>query len=114
MKLELKYLASYLPYKVLVGDGRAPFELTEHNFTNIFPYITEIYLHPLSDLTKEIEVNGEKFVPFKKLGWGNGTQVVPTILNGKINHNESQQLIEWHFDIYELIEAGLAIDINTL
>jgi hypothetical protein len=25
-----------------------------------------------------------------------------------------QKLFEWHFDIYGLIEAGLAIDINTL
>jgi hypothetical protein len=25
-----------------------------------------------------------------------------------------EKLLEWHFDIYGLIEAGLAIDINTL
>ena len=26
----------------------------------------------------------------------------------------AQKLFEWHFDVFGLIEAGLAIDINTL
>lgn len=67
MKLEIKHYAPYLPYKILVGDGRTPFELTKHNFSNVYQYITEIYLRPLSDLTKEIEHNGEKFVPIEWL-----------------------------------------------
>jgi len=67
MKLQIKHLAPYLPYKILVGDGRTPFELTRRNLSNVYQYITEIYLRPLSDLTKEIEHNGEKFVPIEWL-----------------------------------------------
>jgi len=128
MKLELKHLAPYLPYKVLVGDGRTPFELTEHNFTNVFPYVTKIYLRPLSDLVKEVEHNGERFVPIDwlndnkslKLGICVNTQGEWNIFNGKtsnirfLEYCVIEKLFEWNFDVFNLIEEGLAIDINTL
>ena len=116
MKLELKHLAGYLPYKVLVGDGRTPFELTEYNFTNVFPYLTKIYLRPLSDLTKEIEVNREKFVPINRMelyGYYDKSCLNPNNVKS-ISYNMIQFLFEWHFDVFGLIEKGLAIDINTL
>lgn len=128
MKLQLKHLAGYLPYKALVNDGRTPFELTQHNFTNVYPYIDKIHLRPLSDLTKEIEVNGEKFVPIEKLkerdsnieflGWYQYTFAFrldeKAIGIMAMPYYIIQQLLEWHFDIYGLIEKGLAIDVNTL
>ncbi len=69
-------------------------------------------LHPLSDLTKEIEHNGERFVPMSKSG--------RTWLNSGIPNMENEpywfikKLLEWHFDVHDLIKDGLAIDINTL
>jgi hypothetical protein len=75
MKLELKHLAPYLPYglnceldtnvhSILIGleksfsndsfVGRFD-EFGEHNLWQFKPI-----LRPLSDLTKEIEVNGER------------------------------------------------------
>ena len=149
MKLELEHLAPYLPFKVLVGDGRTPFELTEYNFTNIFKYIDRIYLRPLSDLTNEIEVNGEKFVPIIELAklfhicksavthfsniqnagfYGisvnchiendDGRFTYYQIRNEEFvlsnTYEEVQKLLEWHFDVFGLIEQGLAIDINTI
>jgi len=82
-------------------------------------------LHSLSDLTKEIEHNGEKFVPYKRLqfdidcdgqignriDWGDSHSgiIFPTEFLGDI-----LKLIEWHFDIAGLIKKGEAIDINTL
>jgi len=113
MKLELKHLAPYLPYNVYVGDGRTPFKLTEHNFTNVFKYLTTIYLHPLSDLTKVIEVNGEKFVP-STLGLNLPLDNLISEEILKLKYTTVQKLLEWHFDIHGLIENGLAIDINTL
>lgn len=79
-------------------------------------------LHPLSNLTKEIEHDGEKFVP------------IDVIINHPLSYyddkgdalisiqNYPEQLriwtililIEWHFNIAGLIEKGEAIDINTL
>lgn len=105
---------------------RGYFGINSHNFKTI--------LRPLSDLTKEIEHDGEKFVPKEKL----------RVLSGAFNPDEDfkntftihisdnivigfkatcmyvdqfklfQKLLEWHFDIFGLIEKGLAVDINTL
>ena len=88
-KLELKHIVGYLPYnlKVLSGFGeyseidslyfskddhkrpslnlmvsRFPKGFRGENFTDIKPI-----LRPLSNLTKEIEVNGEKFIPLKRI-----------------------------------------------
>jgi hypothetical protein len=86
------------------------------------------YKRPLSDLTKEIEVNGEKFVPMERLEidssdvWINdvNNQVMisqkhcHSIYAIDVYYNIIQELLEWHFDVFGLIGAGLAIDINTL
>lgn len=77
-----------------------------------------LILRPLSDLTKEIEHNGEKFVPHTKLGGRpNLTDYDIDYLSKKINvmsYGLITQLIEWHFDVFGLIEKGEAIDINTI
>lgn len=116
---------------------------------------------PLSYLTKEIEHNGEKFVPLEfiirmiepeyilidkstfnfnvinksigldqvfqlryKTDFDDYKNVVMLNFHQKEKcfwHSERiipitciEKLYEWHFDIYGLIEQGLAIDINTL
>lgn len=79
-------------------------------------------LRPLSDLTKEIEVNGEKFVPNKFLCDKSKLAIGCHIRNWNSNVNSIEsmpvydynKLLEWHFDVFSLIEDGLAIDINTL
>ena len=88
MKLELRHLAPYLPYgfKIFVdSDGflqnDETFEVNAitQNGVNVstkrFPFNTDysfdefkIILRPLSDLTKEIEINGEQLMPLEKLG----------------------------------------------
>jgi hypothetical protein len=76
MKLEIKHLAPYLPYKICgVCEGEHAIELVLGVYEN--EIITDIdgttydnfkpILRPLSDLTKEIEHNGEKFVPIEWL-----------------------------------------------
>ena len=83
-------------------------------------------LHPLTDLTKEIEYNGKVFVPITRLkllyefesdnvcairmyinaGWTSSIVELPLDI--------VLQLISWHFDIAGLIDKGEAIDVNTL
>ena len=83
-------------------------------------------LHPLTDLTKEIEHNGEIFIPITRLkllyefesdnvceirmyinaGWTSSIVELPLDI--------VLQLISWHFDIAGLIDKGEAIDVNTL
>jgi hypothetical protein len=140
MKLELKYLEPYLPYKLkgfyemsstqkketlqaidTLGKCRTDEDLRWFDIKMFKPI-----LRPLSDLTKEIEVNGKKFVPITELLRLSGFNV--SIMNFEeqleylssftflpcINWNDVQKLLEWHFDIYGLIEHNLAIDVNTL
>jgi len=97
-------------------------------------------LRPLSDLTKEIEVNGEKFVPidflikninnrisysdnrFTDYDDGKSKNILHFYLSdicfGSIEFQDSldilEKLYEWHFDIHGLIEKGEAININTI
>jgi len=157
MKLQLKHLAPYFPYRLLVQTNRRlesqkgqPLtkwigELIDLDSRQIIEHPIGIYddrvgeidfsfkeikpiLRPLSDLTKEIEHNGNKFVPIDELNkmdtryidyeqlsdvWLMGTN-----RDGEININSAyhrrDKLFEWHFDIFRLIPEGLAIDINTL
>ena len=125
MELELKHLASYLPYNL---KGLSTF-LGERNIYTIAPDNVmsclgknagiKPILRPLSDLTKDIEVNGEKFVSIEKLDKIE-SDVCSYSIDYYINHTKRlpyyrvQKLLEWHFDIFGLIENNLAIDINTL
>jgi len=151
MKLELRHLAPYLPYgfKIFVeSDGflqnDETFEVNAitQNGVNVstkrFPFNTDysfdefkLILRPLSDLTKEIEVNGKRFVPIDIMNEYSDLECVPSLLSDNpdalyfsnnddkiyltdIYPNHISKLFEWHFDIFNLIENNLAIDINTL
>ena len=76
MKLEIKHLAPYLPYGLMIKVGLATTaEMTlnknDRELVDISWVLNndayEPYLRHLSDLTKEIEHNGEKFVPIIEL-----------------------------------------------
>lgn len=157
MNLELKHLAPYLPYGLKIFEPVQSKLLalnltTSYNTSTIgLPFLFEDgnykhgyglpALHPLSDLTKEIEVNGERFVPYKELekelllegvvrfgvephnkwvGFCIGNNCILPIHDddGEVLSECSlgivEKLFEWHFDVFGLIKNGLAIDINTL
>jgi hypothetical protein len=118
MKLELKHLAPYLPYELKYKFNNTIYYY-QHCSTREFDYEnSRPILRPLSDLQKEIEVNGEKFVPQKKMPYLDFdwliTSVNPQEFVMKNNYEDILKLFEWHFDIFGLIKNGLAIDINTL
>lgn len=191
MKLELKHLAPYLPYGLkavirLKEDSGLPIDEEGIVTVSCFEvaYLGSEYdefkptLRPLLDLVNEIEVNGEKFIPLKKLheldeinffnyGKDYTLNFVDKVIS--INHNVYKslqrddftikylvetsnvgdlvysltyspdlrrfaktnetyktplgigyqldlfnKLFEWHFDVFGLIEKGLAIDLNNL
>lgn len=137
--LELKHLAPYFncnaQYKNTLSNTLH--YLTVYAYANYTKLFREgkykPILRPLSDLTKEIEVNGERFIPlqvFKKI---NKTisfyQPLSKDMDLQIdieteNYSQSidlfegylvtQKLFEWHFDVFNLIEKGLAVDINEI
>jgi len=125
-KLELKQIVGYLPYGIKI-KYRTIGRYSTHkegilqgyhlDSLGIYQYIKPI-LRPLSDLTKEIEVNGEKFVPIEESHYLRFEEI-STFKGGCnamkfIQARELELLYEMHFDIHGLIEKGLAIDINTL
>ena len=128
--LELKHLAPYLPYELrfrsFLSKDESTYTLTSGNLNNWEQKSIRIIpiLRPLSDITKEIEVNGEKFVTIEMLGKLFQMNVIEYC---NLEQNKSlsetiknqrwcviEKLFEWHFDIFGLIEQNLAIDINTL
>tara|TARA_R110000822_G_scaffold185428_1_gene324573 strand:- start:75 stop:497 length:423 start_codon:yes stop_codon:yes gene_type:complete len=140
MKLELKDLAPYLPYGLKIKTNNqirvmsvAVLTTTENSISNIIYGVGhKPILRPLSDLTKEINIDGDYFIPIyllkniryefeSDLSFGFDPQS-----DGYTCHCSSQylefseyyeinsKLFEWHFDVFGLIEKGLAIDINTI
>lgn len=88
------------------------------NFESIKKKHFKLILRPLSDLTKEIEHNGEKVNVYKILG-STYEPYIDLILKCSLSINYLpyeciEILLKYHFDIHNLIEKGEAININTL
>ena len=152
MELEIKHLTPYLPYGVKVSNNTHPDDVNfviglrgetyfiEQNSKYAYGDIEncKILLRPLSDLTKEIEINGKKFVPIEYFfEFENPNNKIPKRMKYhyeevpnriSISHNASsrstevlfsemganpywmiQKLFEWHFDVFGLIDQGLAL-----
>tara|TARA_R110000803_G_C11885991_1_gene310365 strand:+ start:427 stop:813 length:387 start_codon:yes stop_codon:yes gene_type:complete len=126
MKLELKHLAPYLTYglkckstTILFGEeDNGIYEMSLISMRGVLKGTGKPILRPLSDLTKEIEVNGNLFIP-------NHHPLFKIFINADmdwfmdncpffVDYVQVQKLLEWHFDIFGLIDKELAIDINTL
>ena len=139
MKVELKHLAPYLPHGVkyqlygnfpikegvenIIQDIRV---IDLKNIQRVLDWDTcKPILRPLSDLTKEIEHNGEKFVPIEWLEDKYYTLDLHKQCKRLLEEDGEnwiyqsdymlvEHLFEWHFDAFGLIKQGLAIDLNTL
>lgn len=120
--MKLENLAPYLPYRLksyTLYDGNVL--VRDITVNNVMAFVdgdinSRPILRPLSDLTKEIEHNGEKFVPVENLNPSlrslKGFETL--IKNQIIMYEDAIKLFKWHFDVFGLIEKGEAIDINTL
>ena len=89
-------------------------------FTNGYDF--KLILHPLSDLLKPCLLDGK--IPYNELEqittgyhWTNSVANLlkyPEEVRGMWPQYILEKLFEWHFDVFGLIEKGLAIDINTI
>lgn len=140
MQLKIEHVAPYLPYGLKGVCLESVIDPTDdqsgiYEMNGIYTYdkcITfkdgfDVYLdddqtdfkpilRPLSDLTKEIEHNGERFVPrsnlFKIAEFNSPKMDYKNILESPFYLVD--QLFQWHFDIFNLIPEGLAVDYNTV
>jgi len=128
-QLTIQELSAYLPWEVeyTLDDGKTRETLksidTGINTINfgwgdaIFfekELNVKLLLLPLSSLTKEIEHKGEKFVPSIEYGYLRFEEI-STFKGGSnvlnfIQLREYNILLELHFDIFGLIERGLAVN----
>lgn len=152
MKLELKHLSAYQEHKIkllykgkvcniaYLSTKRVAFIRTD-GIGEVIKMTWEqatgkikLILRPLSDLTKEIEINGEKFIPIDIFDFGDDDSNNKIPDYGLKNHDYMiaiseynltydinflpfgvvEFLFKWHFDLFGLIPEKLAIDINTL
>ena len=109
-----------------VSNELAIFKDAQGYFTG-YLYECKPILRPLNVLDKEIEIDNEKFIPITKLLQGShfntdsmtfyeqsGYIETMTDMHCGSSYMDIQQLVEWHFDVFGLIDKGLAIDINAL
>lgn len=116
--MKLEYLSPYLPYKLILMSNCGEVELTTSNIESCLDNSLKRkpILKPLSDLTKDNEVTTEFQLIFKE-----NDDIIDYLCEEKgdvSKKNIPYQLAEWlfknHFDVFGLIEKGLAIDINTI
>lgn len=117
-----EFLAMSYPYEIKLiyrNDKSWPIIMAIGNLDEIL-HTNKDYkpiLRPLSDLTKEIEHKGERFVPIDRIKESQYhlffREDITSPLEG-LQFSELRKLIEWHFDITDLVSKGEAIDVNTL
>ena len=141
MELELKHLAAYLPYKIEVVRNHSAkniVNLTSNDLHFIQSNEDKLILRPLSDLhndfihnisfetyNKNPEKFSGKFVNYLEFIWQN-TRISERIDYYELleefsddileiaNYHVLQILLKYHFDVFGLIDAKLAVDINCL
>lgn len=123
--LELKHLAPYLPYELPIEPIYKSTFMGGYNQRILDTSILDNYgleeikpiLRPLSDL-----FNGnykdilDEFSPISLENFKIAflSELKPLNAFDKINYTIAVKLFENHFDLFGLIEKGLAIDINQL
>lgn len=138
-KLTIELLAPYLPYNLKMAvfdyyeEGLDEWEIKELSSLSIDDiedlsewwdvernnyFLNDEFkpvLHPLSDLTKEIEYKGERFVPFEKISMYNGVEyLIEQIQLGLVEVIIYKNLLKWNFDVSNLLENDLAINYNKI
>jgi hypothetical protein len=139
MELKIEHLAPYLPYGLeIMFEYRSSFKCDPNYFkrlklegSNISIIGKKTYsivsskpiLRPLSDLAKEIDFNGEKFVPknvlkeliMKKGNYSNydSSWINESIMIDLLPYWIIQKLLEWHFNVFNL-PSNLFVNYNDL
>ena len=118
MKLELKHLTPYLPYKLNVKWGAHTFEVLGASFLNRLSVKVKWYnqtanyadVKPILNLPEDYLTNEIAH----DLEWVSLDDLLRGIEMGHFNYKDYIFFCENHINFNGLIEKGLAIDKNTL
>lgn len=122
MKLELKHLSPYLPYGLTIRNimDKSIIEMSVES--EIFKYEQKTSLNGMANIMVVINSNvlkpllkplSDLMLPNHILGIGFRTMNYE-LTAPAFTLKQYEYLIENHFDVFGLIEQGLAIDINTI
>lgn len=142
MKIKIEHLAPYLPYglkarfkesdkphcrKYVVGTIGAMYveksggsSITCYDTVNAAPVTFMPVLRPLADLYRtDLSFNQEILDSFSDYSWSRFEEVFFAVMKRIdpyefITYENAELLIKNHYDIFFLIERGLAFDINDL
>lgn len=139
-KLKLEHLTPYLPYKIKYQKENIKSYLDYHTMAYIDlsgilrdEYNERVILRPLSDLTRDFTLNGIKFNFAKDYLQVSAEEeeqfdiygtipdywevTIEQLKNGGYKHLEYwivDKLFALHFDVFKLIDKGLAISYNDI
>ena len=119
MKLELKHLAPYLPYGLKFKD--IPKGYNKDRLLNIASFEWCLsngkpILRPLKGIYEVEEIMNE-FSEYHLENFANSFFIVGLECTSRFDNLSVTQydcILKHHFDVFGLIDAGLAININTL
>lgn len=137
-KLTIEHLAPYVPYglKAISGNG-FKFEISQISNTHVFyktdnDFVSNIdciddckpIMRPISDIVKKIKHNNEILIPSEELIerkiMDHDLDIILSVSFETLaellprSYSLFEFLFKYHFDVFGLIEKGLAIDdINT-
>jgi len=132
LKLELKHLAPYLPHRlelIFLKSGRRitmlscffdsdTLHVVDKNEGNEYPLTIWDFkpiMRPLSDLTKGIEIYNTITVPIDYISTSkaNSQKIMRRVAHNlpldNLEYWQVERLFELHFDVFGLIESGLAV-----
>lgn len=116
--ITLDQLSIYLPFFVNYIDGRRTiYELNVSNISCFDYQFSKLILRPMSDFYNQINVRDGLIIPndFLMEKFGDTSCITYNMLVGSYTKWEFvKKLAEWHFDIFGLIEKGLAISIHDV
>ena len=118
MELEIKHLSPYLPYDLqCIGYGRK-LRLNGQMLGAVDRLIVKPILRPLSDLTKSELIQLRFDEGNDTLLWAANNIEAYDCFIQFYETDLTYSVLEWaykkHLDVFGLIDAGLAIDINTI
>lgn len=115
MKLELKHIAPYLLYGLLIQTYRGILTLEEDNSSqsiSLWAVIrTQSTSKPILKSLNDLKVGHDDYGEYN---WEYPEEFKHDIKTGQASYEDMTMLLSAHYDVFGLIDKGLAVDLKTL
>lgn len=101
-------------YRIMLRDNSLMSDVNKYGILTLMMDKIQPILRPLSDLKKykPSSLQGETFFEWSR--YNNIDTLITDVLKGRVKQLIFAELTTHRFDVFGLIDEGLAIDINTL